>query len=383
MANKLNDFLQDSRALIGQEATDVPVGADLADWLTIRRFCAALGDPNLLYKDPASGVATKYNSMIAPNTFVYAIRTPNSGAAYVQKDYSVSPFFTHGATEWHDIIRVGDRLNSSIRVSSVAEGKWNGNGKQTGEITSSVTYSNSYGGLIGTATGTVSMYPHERGKEDLLARDIYRYSDEEIKQIEDGIEAEPEPRGKLLRYWDDVSVGEKLPQLVKGPVTLSDMMAWVVAEAKPLSLGALVYHDLKNKYPGRIRTNPTTNWPYWDADQEFEDILSSQDLGLKSPPTRGQLRVCLAGQVITHWMGDDGFLRSLNVGTPGHWVYGDTMWLNGEVAQKRTEQVGSETYYAIDVKLTGINQLGETILEGSGTAYLPNPGHPVTLPIPH
>ena len=59
------------------------------------------------------------------------------------------------------------------------------------------------------------------------------------------------------------------------------------------------------------------------------------------------------------------------------------MWLNGEVAQKRTEQVGSETYYAVDIKLTGVNQLGETILDGSGTAYMPNPGHPVTLPIPH
>ena len=67
MASDLKGFVEDAKKLIGQEVDDVAPGTDLADWLTIRRFCAALGDPNLLYKDPSSGVATKYNSMIAPS----------------------------------------------------------------------------------------------------------------------------------------------------------------------------------------------------------------------------------------------------------------------------------------------------------------------------
>ena len=112
-------------------------------------------------------------------------------------------------------------------------------------------------------------------------------------------------------------MGESLPQLVKGPVTLSDQMAWTVGEQKPIALGSPVYFDLQSM-PGRVRTNPTTNWPYWDADQEFEDILSCRNMGVTSPPTRGMHQVCLAGQLVTDWMGDDGFLRTLDVNLRDH-----------------------------------------------------------------
>ncbi len=381
MADRLDEFLRDSQGLVGHDATDVPPGAEVADWLTIRRFCAALGDPNPLYKDPASGVSTKYNSMIAPPTFVAAIRTPTAGAAYVQKDYGVAIFLTHCSMEWVDIIRVGDRLTSSLKIASVGRGKPL-SGRSTAEVVSKATYRNSYGGLIGTADGTSSILPFRRGQEMILERDIYVYSDEEIAAIEKGIQSEPPPRGKLLRYWNEVNIGEKLPTLVKGPLNLSDMMAWSVAEQKTLALGSPVYSHLKSM-PGRIRTNPTTNWPWWDADQEFEDILSCKDAGFNAPFSRGMQRACLAGQVLTHWMGDDGFLRSLDVDLPSHYIYGDTMWLTGEVIDKYKEKVSGEFYHGLNVRVQGTNQLGETVVRGNATVYLPAPGHPVTLPIPH
>ena len=381
MTDRIAEFLRDSQGFVGQEATDVPQGAEVADWLTIRRFCAALGDPNLLYKDPSSGVSTKYNSMIAPPTFIAAIRTPTAGAAYVQKNYGVTKITRQASMEWVDIIRVGDRLISGLEVTGVGPGHPR-NGRGTAHVESRATYRNSYGGLIGTATGTSAMIPFRQGDEMISDRDIYEYSDEEIANIEKGIEAEPPPRGKLLRYWDEVNLGEKLPQLVKGPLNLSDMMAWTVAEQKTMPLGSPVYNDLKNM-PGRTRTNPSTNWPFWDADQEFEDILSCRDAGFSAPFSRGMHVVCLAGQVLTHWMGDDGFLRAFDVDLPNHFLYGDTMWLSGEVTDKYKEKVGNEVYYAVAARLNGTNQLGETVAVGSAVVYLPSPGHPVALPIPH
>ena len=380
MADRIDEFLRDSQAFVGKEATDVPQGAEIADWLSIRRFCAALGDTNPLYKDPASGVSTKYHSMIAPPSFVAAIRTPTAGAAYVTKDYDATSLLIGGSMEWVDIIRVGDRLASELIVASVDEASWDS--RRTANVVSQVTYRNSYGGLIGTATGTAGIIPFSRGEDMISDRNIYVYSDEEIARIERDIEAEPPPRGKLLRYWHEAEAGEQLPQLVKGPLSLSDMMAWTVAEQKPLALGSPVYFDLK-AMPGRVRTNPTTNWPHWDADQEFEDILSCRDAGFMSPPSRGMQRMCLAGQIVTHWMGDDGFLRSLDVDLPNHFLYGDTMWLKGEVADTYEEEVGDEVYFAVRTRIQGTNQLGETVLQGSATAYLPEPGHPVKLPISH
>ena len=382
MTDKLDEFLRDSRKMVGQMATDVPQGVALADWVSIRRFCAALGDSNPLYKDPAAGVATKYNSMIAPPTFVAAIRTPTSGAAYVHQNYEVStPILTRVAMEWVDIIRVGDRLNSELEITGVDEGeRYNGN--RTSEVVSQATYWNSYGGVIGTSTGVSKVISGKPGGDMLLDRQTYRYSDDEIAEIENGIEAEPSPRGSLLLYWDEVSLGDNLPNLVKGPVTINDQMAWTVAEGKPLKLGALVYSDLKSM-PGRVRTNPTTNWPYWDAEQEFDDILSCKDFGFNSPPTRGIHRACLAGQVVTHWMGDDAFLRRLDLDLPNHYLYGDTMWVTGEVTEKYKERVAGRLYHAVELRIQGTNQLHETIVRGMATVYLANPGHPVELPIPH
>ena len=380
MADRLDEFLSDSQAFVGKEATDVPRGAEIADWLGIRRFCAALGDTNLLYKDPASGVSTKYHSMIAPPSFMAAIRTPTAGAAYVTKDYGATNLLIGCSTEWVDIIRVGDRLASELIVTSVVEAS--SDGRRTANVVSQCTYRNSYGGLIGTSTGTAGVIPFRGGETMISDRDIYVYSDEEIARIERDIESEPPPRGKLLRYWYEAEAGEQLPQLVKGPLSLSDMMAWTVAEQKPLALGSPVYFNLK-AMPGRVRTNPTTSWPHWDSDQEFEDILSCRDGGFMAPPSRGMQRVCLASQVVTHWMGDDGFLRSLDVYLPNHFLYGDTMWLSGEVDDTYEDEVGDEVYFAVRVRIQGTNQLGETVLQGTATAYLPEPGHPVKLPIPH
>ena len=379
MADQLQQFLADSKALVGHPAPDVVPGVDIADWISIRRFAAALGDRNLLWKDAAAGAATRYYTMIAPPTFVLSVRTPTSAGAYEQKDYGVQKFLTHATLEWRSVIKLAEHLKSSLTITG-AQSAGNFGGRPAASVTSAAAYTNVDGGAIGSATGTVTVVPHARGEDWIVDRDIYRYSDEEIHAIEKGIEAEAAPRGKHVRFWDDAKQGEQLPVLVKGPVTLSDMMAWQVAEGKPVNLGAVVHNELKTK-PGRIRTNPTTNWPFWDADQEHEDILSCRDGGFKSPFTRGQQRVALAGQLLTDWMGDDGFLRRLDLSIPGHYLYGDTMWLSGEVADKYKEKVGDHVYHAVDVRVSGWNQLKERILSGTATVYLPNPGHPVALPI--
>jgi hypothetical protein len=57
------------------------------------------------------------------------------------------------------------------------------------------------------------------------------------------------------------------------------------------------------------------------------------------------------------------------------------MRLSGEVTDKFSQQIGADTYNAVEISLNGVNQLGETVLSGSATVYLPNPGFPVELPI--
>jgi hypothetical protein len=81
-------------------------------------------------------------------------------------------------------------------------------------------------------------------------------------------------------------------------------------------------------------------------------------------------------------MSDAGFLRNLSVTLPAPWVYGDTMWLTGFVTRKYREAIGNELYHAVEVDITGTNQLQETVLTGTATVFLPEPGRSVTLPVP-
>ena len=90
----------------------------------------------------------------------------------------------------------------------------------------------------------------------------------------------------------------------------------------------------------------------------------------------------MAGTVLTNWMGDDGFIRRLDVQIRRPVFYGDTTWFNGEVVNKYKVTEGGVEYGAADIKLDGVNQLGLANTVGTATVYLPSPGREVQIPIP-
>ena len=68
------------------------------------------------------------------------------------------------------------------------------------------------------------------------------YGDEEIEAIDAQYAAE-QRRGAEPRYWEDVQVGDTVGPMVKGPLTVTDMVCWHVGMGmglygvKPLRLG--------------------------------------------------------------------------------------------------------------------------------------------------
>src|SRR3546814_20210891 len=48
--------------------------------------------------------------------------------------------------------------------------------------------------------------------------------------------------------------------------------------------------------------------------------------------------VCSSDLLMTDWMGDDGFLRRLNVRVRDHNLLGDATWCKGTVTAKRVEE---------------------------------------------
>jgi len=134
--------------------------------------------------------------------------------------------------------------------------------------------------------------------------------------------------------------------------------------------------------PASIRTNPTTNWPYEDMMWEHYDFNLVRARGLPLPFDLGCMRYMMAATLITNWMGDDGYLRRLDARIQRPNYYGDTTWFSGEVVNKYKETQGGVEYGAVDIKIQGVNQVGDSTTPGTATVYLPSPGRPVQIPVP-
>ncbi|NIP59149.1 MAG: hypothetical protein GWM92_12735, partial [Gemmatimonadetes bacterium] len=80
------------------------------------------------------------------------------------------------------------------------------------------------------------------GDELLVERPIHEYSDDEIEAIGRAQEREPRRGSEVLR-GGDVEVGDELPTLVRGPLTIGDMICWQAGIGPSYRAGSLGYRD--------------------------------------------------------------------------------------------------------------------------------------------
>ena len=164
-------------------------------------------------------------------------------------------------------------------------------------------------------------------------------------------------------------MGETTPATLKGPLTLSDLELWVFADGRPVRAGNLRHARLA-EFAGRRAANPVTGWPAWDRAEASLDSAATAPAGPGAP---GGLLFALAGQHVTHWMGDDAFLRRLGARVLRPFRYGDALRLTGTVADRytATDEAGTR-YHAVALQVSGRNQLGEPVIEADAVVFLPD-----------
>ena len=103
-------------------------------------------------------------------------------------------------------------------------------------------------------------------------------------------------------------------------------------------------------------------------------LAAAQPQALAQPIRRrllndvGPQRISWMGQLMTNWMGDDGFLRQLNASVRRPNIFGDVSWCRARIADKRIE----EGAHLVDLELQVDNQLGETTARGTAVVELPS-----------
>ena len=100
------------------------------------------------------------------------------------------------------------------------------------------------------------------------------------------------------------------------------------------------------------------------------ESVASRTVGVETPYDIGHQRIGWIGHALTNWMGDEGFLKALDVRLSSMNIFGDTTWCHGNVVAKRVE--GDEPL--VDLAVSTENQLGEVTSSGRATVRLPARG---------
>jgi hypothetical protein len=217
----------------------------------------------------------------------------------------------------------------------------------------------------------------EKKKNDTV--ELRPYADKEIEAIEAQYDQEG-PRGSSPRLWEDVAIGDSVGPMVKGPLTVTDMICWHVGMGmglygvKPLRLGAR-----NRKRIPRFFHRDDLNVPdvmqrvHWDP--EF-----ARRAGNPTTFDYGRMRETWLIHLCTDWMGDDAWLWKLDCEFRKFNFVGDTQWLHGTIVDKYLAEGGRP---AVDLEVWARNQRGETTTPGHATVLLPSKEMgPVVLPEP-
>jgi acyl dehydratase len=356
-----------------------------------RHVAFAYGDDNPLWCDPAYGASTRWEGPIAPPVLVggdtlvgedeVAAVDPEH-AALMKGDpiRGVHAFYSASAREWWAPLRPAARVRRRNALVAVLDKPSEFAERAVHEWTGQV-FREEDGPLLSAQyrlmIRTERTKARERKKYDDVV--IEPYTDEAIEAIEAQYASE-RPRGAEPRWWEDVAEGDVVGPMVKGPLTVTDMVCWHVGMGMglygvaPLRLGAAN----RRRVP-RFFHRDDLNVPdvmqrvHWDP--EF-----ARRSGNPTTFDYGRMRETWLIHLCTDWMGDDGWLWKLDCEFRRFNYVGDTQWLRGTVSRRYLADGGRP---AVDVDLEACNQRGELTTPGHATILLPSRAHgPVVLPDP-
>jgi len=356
-----------------------------------RHVSEAYGDDNPLWSDESYGATTRWGGVIAPPPLV-------GGDSLIGQDEiaelseevrnvmrgdplsGVHAFYSASAREWWAPLYPGRRvrrrnalvgvLDKPSEFAGRAVHEWTGQAFQDDEGT---LLSGQYRLMIRTERTRA----REKRKNDSIK--FSAYEDEEIDAIDDQYASE-QPRGAVPRLWEDVTVGDAVGPMVKGPLTVTDMICWHVGMGmglygvKPLRLGA----GNRRRIP-RFFHRDDLNVPdvmqrvHWDP--EF-----ARRSGNPTTFDYGRMRETWLVHMCTDWMGDDAWLWKLDCEFRKFNFVGDTQWLTGSIVEKYLTAEGRP---AVDLEIQAVSQRGEVTTPGHATILLPSSEYgAVQLPSP-
>jgi len=333
---------------------------------TITNFCNGIGDLNPLHREPSAAQWSRHGTIVAPHLFLYARTWPGRtrfGLAGVHGFHAGNDF------TFYRRVRIGDRIDAVDKITGVEEKPSKFSGRLVITMIET-TFTNQQGEVVAVAQGWNTR--HERK----ASRDTNKYKaeaeaertidPEQVLRAEHMQITEPERlRGDNPRYWEDVEIGDRLDELVRGPLTTTDITAFLVGCGRGRAHGAMLLEA--GRHSAHYFRNPDAGGAleYTGMGHQLGSVAAQ--VGAPGVYDFGPQRISWLGTFLEYWMGDDGFIKRLRGELRRFNVVGDITYINGTVVGKRFEDGEG----LVDIEIVGTNQRGETTIPGLATVRLP------------
>ena len=327
------EALEMLRKEIGRESA-LPQFNTCASQDAIRHYVLGRGDDNPLFCDESYAALSRHGGIIAPNTFLLTCGFPRSRGLP-----GVHALFTGIDFHFHGPVKVGTRISTKSSLHELSERVGEYAGRQI-QQTTCTKYISEQGQALAT------LYSHAfrmerkkaggRGKYSQLSRKIY--TDEEMEEIAEAYREEGmSRRGADKRFWSDVSIGDELPKMVKGPLTVTDNVAFLIGFGTVFVRAHRQWHEFRERHPG---VGVKDQFGIWDVPERVHwDENLAASVGMPGPYDYGPQRIAWIDHAIAEWMGDDGWLSRLSVKLSAPNFVGDTSWIRGSVVEKRNRNI--------------------------------------------
>lgn len=364
--------LDHMRSFIGRVSID-PAWNNVVTHDSIWHYALGIGDDNPLWWDPAYAKASRWGGQIAPPSYLYSHfagprLTPAQGLLSVEEWLpGVMGLWASDTWRWVRPAYVGETIRGECSLIEVSENEGRFGGRNVTQI-ERIRLLNQKDELIAEVDRAVKRFERRETRERSPYLDLPRsvYTEEDRALFEAHYEQEAAlRRGSAPRYLEDVQAGASLGKMLKGPLTLTNLVGFMQAWGGPLCATNRMHHQLITLHPAAKMIHPISGIvdnieaPHWDRDfARAGGMADGYDFGCQ--------RISWFSHFVTDWAGDDALLTELSVRLRKPNFIGDVTWLGGEITAIDETGDGSAAF-----EIHATNQRDEITAIGTGKVRLP------------
>ena len=338
--------------------------------MAVAKFAAGIGDINPLWTDADRATRSPYGAPVAPPTFVIGCFSGiQFGWPGLGSFHSETRIRFHRPVYWYDTITPTCRYEgfegpkpSGFAARMVVDHFTNVYANQRAEPVAEVEWA-----VVNFERGTA----RDRGAQKEGPELPHPWTETELEAIEARVLAE-RPRGADPRFFEDVEEGDEVAALTKGPIGLTDEIAFVAGGGAPiprLAAHAAALHAY-HQHPA---------WAFRDPDTGAKEPIYSvhynrraaNAMGVAHQYDVGFQRQCWQVQHLTHWCSDFGWVKEVEAEYRRFVYLSDVVELTGTVTAKRIDDDGE---HVVEIETRAVNQRGENVMPGSAVVALPSRG---------